>query len=91
MTRVNLASRNPCPSCGGDMTEGFDGGSDRLFEFCERERQVLRGPQLRAWWEEHDKRCPGLSKCREGAPVWRCDVEISPPKWASLAMLGDAR
>lgn len=90
MIRVNLASRNPCPSCGGDMIEGFDGGNDRLYEFCERERDILRGPALQAWWAEHDKRCPGPGKCRESAPAWRCDVEFSPPRWLATALQGAA-
>ncbi len=84
---MNLKS--PCPTCGAEMTQAFDGGNDRLFEYCERVRPVLQGEALAAWWAEHDKRCPGPGKCDESAPVLICEVEFSPPRWLAEALAAD--
>jgi hypothetical protein len=68
------------------MIEAFDGGRNRLYEFCNRVTPLLEGQALREWWAEHDKRCPGPGKCHEGPPVRVCDVEFSPPRWLVAAL-----
>jgi hypothetical protein len=80
--RVNLAvpAIDACPSCGAEAMQGFDGGRDALFEYCERERTLLRGPQLRAWCDEHAKHCTGCDG-RDGPTTWACDFFRSPPRW----------
>lgn len=84
MIRVNLASKEPCPTCGGDTIEGFDGGSDTPFEYCERVRPILRGPLARAAHDEHAKTCTG--GC-DGSyfKVWRCDFFAAPARWLAAA------
>lgn len=85
MIRVNLASKAPCPTCGGDTIEDFDGGSDTVYEYCERRRYALRGPLLRAWCEEHAKHCQGCDG-RDGPAEWKCDFFAAPARWITDAL-----
>ena len=80
-TDAHLSAVSMCPTCGCPMTESFDGGNDRLYEYCGHEHQLLRGDALAIWWTEHDKRCPGPGKCDERPPSVVCNVEFSPPRW----------
>jgi hypothetical protein len=87
MIRVSLASKEACPTCGGDTIEGFDGGSDTPFEYCERVTPVLRGSFARAAVEEHAKTCQG--GC-DGSyfKEWRCDFFAAPARWLASALTG---
>jgi len=75
-----------CPQCGCEMTQGFDGGNDLLYESCDHVHPLLSRAALAAWWTEHDKRCPGPGKCTERPPERVCSVEFSPPRWLAAAM-----
>ncbi len=78
-----------CPTCGEPTEQGFDGGNDLLYEFCIRVRQLLSGEALKTWWADHDRRCPGPGKCKEGPPVAACDFYAAPPRWLAEALAAD--
>lgn len=86
---MTAVPKSPCPTCGCEMRQGFDGGNDRLFEFCDHVHPVLAGDALTAWWAEHDKRCPGPGKCTERPPARICNVEFSPPRWLAEALAAE--
>ena len=70
--------------CGGDTVEGFDGGSDMPYEYCERVTPILRGPLAREAHDEHTKSCNG--GC-DGSyfKVWQCDFFAAPSRWLANA------
>jgi hypothetical protein len=82
--RINLLAPEikRCPSCGCETEEGFDGGSDTLYEFCERVTY------LRRWSIDGRLVVPldAILVAGPGPEPWRCDFFRAPPRWLMAAL-----